>query len=212
MRHEINNSLTPIQSVAHTLQDRVSKDVSKSQWQPDVLEGLEIIAARSDELSRFIESYSKLARLPEPVLGKVNVRPWIQHAAGLETRVTVTIQAGPDVTIDADRGQLEQLLINLIANAVEAGLESAPDGDGLVSVGWRIEGRQLQVWVDDDGPGLDESRDVFVPFFTTKVKGSGIGLTLSRQIAEAHGGHLTLENRTDGKGCRACLWLPIRAN
>ncbi|MBN2181479.1 MAG: hypothetical protein JW715_06165 [Sedimentisphaerales bacterium] len=210
MRHEINNSLTPIQSVAQTLQDRVRKDASQNQWQPDVLEGLEIIADRSDELGRFIESYSKLTRLPEPVIGQVNVREWIQHVCGLETRLKVTVLPGPDAIIEADRGQLEQLLINLITNAVEAGLEGVTDNPE-VKVGWQIEDRHLQVWIEDNGPGFDETNDVFVPFFTTRAKGSGIGLALSRQIAEAHGGYLTLENRSDEKGCRACLWLPIES-
>jgi signal transduction histidine kinase len=147
--------------------------------------------------------------LPDPVFGKVDVHAWVQHVAGLEKRVTVTIHTGPDVTIEADRGQLDQLLINLVANAVEASLEAKPDGNGEVVVGWFVEGRQLQVWVDDDGPGFDDSKDVFVPFFTTRAKGSGIGLALSRQIAEAHRGHLTLENKPNRNGCRACLWLPI---
>lgn len=211
MRHEINNSLTPIQSVAQTLQDRVRKDTSQNQFQADMLEGLEIIASRSEELSRFIASYSKLSRLPEPVFDKVNVRSWVQHAAGMETRLKVELEPGPDVTIEADRGQLDQLLINLIANAAEAGLETKPEGDGEIVIGWRTMRGHLQIWVDDNGPGLDKDRDVFVPFFTTKAQGSGIGLTLSRQIAEAHGGHLTLENRSDGSGCRACLWLPVKA-
>jgi nitrogen fixation/metabolism regulation signal transduction histidine kinase len=209
MRHEINNSLTPIQSVSQTLQTRIKQSSTPEQWQPDVQEGLEIISARSDELGRFIESYSKLTRLPDPVLDEVNVRAWIQHVVGLETRLQVSLQPGPDATIEADRGQLDQLLINLVTNAVEAGLESNPEKNAEVKVGWRIEDRHLQVWVNDNGPGFDVSNDVFVPFFTTKAKGSGIGLALSRQIAEAHGGYLTLENRSDEKGCRACLWLPL---
>ncbi|HEY43751.1 MAG TPA: PAS domain-containing sensor histidine kinase [Anaerolineae bacterium] len=209
MRHEINNSLTPIQSVSQTLQTRIKQDSSPEQWRGDVQEGLEIIAARSEELSRFIASYSKLTRLPDPVFEGVNVHTWVQHVTGLETRVTIILQTGPDVVIEADRGQLDQLLINVVTNAVEASLVSSSDGNGEVKVGWRIVGRHLQVWVDDDGPGLDETNDVFVPFFTTKAKGSGIGLALSRQIAEAHGGYLTLENRAQGNGCRACLWLPL---
>jgi signal transduction histidine kinase len=130
----------------------------------------------------------------------------------LETRLNIDLISGPVVTIKADRAQLDQLLINILTNAVEASLETTPDGNGKVTVGWCIEGRHLLVWIEDDGPGLDESNDVFVPFFTTKVKGSGIGLALSRQIAEAHGGYLTLENRLNHKGCRACLWLPIVVN
>ena len=210
IRHEINNSLTPIQSVAQTLQDHVKKDANQSQFKNDVLEGLEIIASRSEELSRFIASYTKLTRLPEPVFDKVNVHTWIQHTINLETRLKVVVLPGPDLTIEADRGQLDQLLINVISNAVEASLEAKPNSDGQVLVGWQINGQHLQIWVDDDGPGLVETRDVFLPFFTTKAHGSGIGLTLSRQIAEAHGGHLSLDNRTDSKGCRACLWLPLK--
>jgi two-component system nitrogen regulation sensor histidine kinase NtrY len=212
MRHEINNSLTPIQSVSQTLQTRIKQSSAPEQWQPDVQEGLEIIAARSEELGRFIASYSKLTRLPDPVFDEVDVPAWIQQTVGLETRLKVAFVPGPDVTIKADRGQLDQLLINIVTNAVEASLETRPGGDGRVKVGWSIEGRHLLVWIEDDGPGLDETNDVFVPFFTTKAKGSGIGLALSRQIAEAHGGYLTLGNRSDQKGCRASLWLPIAAN
>jgi two-component system nitrogen regulation sensor histidine kinase NtrY len=209
LRHEINNSLTPIQSVSQTLKSRIKQDSGPEQWQQDVQEGLEIIAARSEELGRFIASYSKLTRLPDPVFDQVDVPAWIQQVTSLETRLKVTVIAGPEVTIKADRGQLDQLLINIITNAVEASLETKPDGSGEVQIGWRIDGTHLYVWIDDDGPGFDEARDVFVPFFTTKAKGSGIGLALSRQIAEAHGGYLTLENLASENGCRACLWLPL---
>ncbi len=121
-----------------------------------------------------------------------------------------SVAAGADIVIRADRDQLEQLLINVVNNAVEASLESKPKGDGQVLIGWQADSEQLQVWVDDDGPGIDEDKDAFVPFYTSKPHGSGIGLALSRQIAEVHGGSLTLANRQDESGCRAFLQLPLK--
>jgi signal transduction histidine kinase len=109
------------------------------------------------------------------------------------------------VTVRADPDQLEQLLINLVHNAVDASLQTR----GGVSAGWRPVGRRLEMWIDDAGAGLPNASNLFVPFFTTKPGGSGIGLVLSRQIAEAHGGSLTLENRVGQPGCRALLHLPL---
>jgi len=117
----------------------------------------------------------------------------------------VSLLKGPDVVISADADQLEQLLINLVRNAADATLETG----GSVQVSWSRQGAQLDVWVVDDGPGLPNTSNLFVPFFTTKPGGSGIGLVLSRQIAEAHGGELTLKNRSDARGCRALLRLPV---
>ena len=134
----------------------------------------------------------------------VHVADWIARTAKLETRVKVCMKEGPRVTISADVDQLEQLLINLIRNAADASLETR----GGVQVGWSVAGSQLEVWVIDDGPGIPNMANLFVPFFTTKPAGSGIGLVLSRQIAEAHGGELTLKNRTDARGCEARLRLP----
>jgi signal transduction histidine kinase len=109
------------------------------------------------------------------------------------------------MVIQADSDQLEQLLINVIRNAVDASLETG----GGVHVGWQRENSSLIVWVRDEGPGLSNTSNLFVPFFTTKPGGSGIGLVLSRQIAEAHGGTLTLQNAVEGRGCEARLLLPI---
>jgi signal transduction histidine kinase len=133
------------------------------------------------------------------------VAPLVQRAARLETRVPVAVDAGPDLRVHADPDQLEQLLINLLRNAAEASLETGGD----VHVGWAVADGHLDVWVDDEGPGLPQTANLFVPFFTTKAHGSGIGLVLSRQIAEAHGGTLTLQNRAAERGCRARLRLPV---
>jgi two-component system nitrogen regulation sensor histidine kinase NtrY len=209
LRHEINNSLTPIQSVAQSLQTSLRQDPHTENWEDDVREGLEIIAERSEVLGGFIASYSRLTRLPDPTFAEIHVETWIRHIVGLETRLPVEVTCGPELTIQADRSQLEQLLINIVSNAVEASLQANRQADGHVAISWRIAGAFLEVWVDDDGPGLDTTKDPFVPFFTTKSEGSGIGLALSRQIAEAHGGYLTLTNHPDRPGCRALLRLPI---
>lgn len=209
LRHEINNSLTPIQSVAQSLQSCLKQQSRSKGWEDDVREGLEIIAERSEVLGGFIASYSRLTRLPEPTFAEMKVETWIRHVVGLETRLSVEITGGPELSIQADRSQLDQLLINIVSNAVEAGLEAKRQGDEHVAIRWGITGSFLEVLVDDEGPGLDDATDPFVPFFTTKPQGSGIGLALSRQIAEAHGGYLSLINHPDRPGCRALLRLPI---
>jgi signal transduction histidine kinase len=165
-----------------------------------------VIGSRAESLSRFTEAYARLARLPNPQLQTVEVGPLVKRVAGLEPRLPVSLKSGPDVTVRADPDQLEQLLINLLHNAADAALESG----GGVQVGWTRAGRSpwVDVYVQDEGPGLPPSANLFVPFFTTKPTGSGIGLVLCRQIAEAHGGALTLENRTDRSGCIARLRLP----
>jgi nitrogen fixation/metabolism regulation signal transduction histidine kinase len=206
--HELNNSLAPIKSVAGSLESLLVRPRRPADWEDDLRRGLAVIAARAEALSRFMEAYSRLARLPPPELQEVAVAPLVQRATRLETRVPVKVDAGPDVRVLADADQIEQLLINLLRNAAEASLETG----GAVRVGWAISdggGSHLDVWVDDEGPGLPQTANLFVPFFTTKAQGSGIGLVLSRQIAEAHGGTLSLQNRQVGRGCRARLRLPL---
>jgi len=203
--HEINNSLAPIKSIAGSLESMLARDDMPEDWNDDMRRGLAVIAARSDALSRFTTAYARLAKLPAPRLDSVHVPELVRRVAGVETRLGVRINEGPEVTIRADPDQLEQLLINLVHNAVDAALQTG----GGVTVEWKREGRTFELWIDDQGAGLPNASNLFVPFFTTKPGGSGIGLVLSRQIAEAHGGNLTLDNRVDGPGCRAYLRLPI---
>ena len=209
VRHEVNNSLTPIQSVADSLRVLVGRRPLPGDWQEDVISGLELIAERAEALDRFTGAYSRLMHLPQPSLSPVAVERLLRRVADLETRMAVTVLSGPETQVHGDRDQLEQLLINVVSNAVEASLQCRPDADGRVLIGWRIDADKIEIHVDDDGPGLPHGTDVFVPFFTTKDHGSGIGLTLSRQIAEAHGGSLTLENHVGQPGCRATLRLPV---
>jgi signal transduction histidine kinase len=169
--------------------------------------GLTVIASRAEALGRFMDAYARLARLPPPTLAAVAVAPLVRRVAGLETRLPIEVRPGPDVTIEADADQIEQLLINLVRNAVDAAQETG----GGVAVGWRRANGavpQVEIRVEDGGPGLPKSANLFVPFFTTKPHGTGIGLVLCRQIAEAHGGNLSLESRTDATGCLARLRLP----
>jgi nitrogen fixation/metabolism regulation signal transduction histidine kinase len=204
--HELNNSLAPIKSFAQSLEALLGSDPPPADWREDMRRGLAVIAARSESLSRFMDGYARLARLPEPSLRSLDVAALVRRVARLETRLRVGIVPGPDLRIRADGDQLEQLLINLVRNAVDAALLTG----GGVRVGWsRVAGSPsvLEVWVEDEGPGLPSAANLFVPFFTTKEHGSGIGLVLSRQIAEAHGGTLTLEN--GDPGCRARLRLPL---
>jgi two-component system nitrogen regulation sensor histidine kinase NtrY len=201
--HEINNSLAPIKSVAESLQQLVGRE-APSNGVGDVARGLSLIAGRAESLSRFMASYARLARLPPPRLQPLDVGSWVRRVAALERRLPVAVEPGPDLEIQADGDQLDQLLINLVDNAVDAALETG----GTVTVGWQKGRRYVEVWVTDEGPGLADTGNLFVPFFTTKPEGSGIGLALSRQIAEAHGGMLTLTNRGEGQGAEARLRLP----
>ena len=209
LRHEINNSLAPIHSLAGSLATLVRRKPEPPDMRDDLQQGLSVIAGRSKALSRFMAAYARLAQLPEPELEPVDVPDLVRRVVDLETRLDVDVVAGPPLSIRADGDQLDQLLINLLGNAVDAALETG----GGVKVSWaQLNGytEQLEVRIDDEGPGLPDRQNLFVPFFTTKPQGSGIGLVLSRQIAEAHGGSLTLENRQPGPGCRARLRLPSK--
>ncbi len=200
LSHEINNSLAPIKSLAGSLANLVERRAPDDPTD-DLRRGLGVIEGRADALARFMSAYARLAKLPPPKRRSVDVGPWVRRVVALETRTTVALDVGPDLTVHADSDQLEQALINLIRNAVDAASETA----GGVRVTWSASADAVDVLVADEGPGVSGGANLFVPFYTTKPDGTGIGLVLSRQIAEAHGGMVTLENRHDRRGALATL-------
>ena len=204
LSHEINNSLAPIKSLAGTMTSLLDRTPRAADWEADLRKGLEVIGTRSDALNRFMASYARLAKLPPPVLAPLDVGDWVRRAIQLESRLPVRLIEGPKVAILADGDQLDQVLINLLTNALEAAQETG----GGVEVSWSAQDGMVEVAVRDEGPGLPSPGNLFVPFFTTKPSGSGIGLVFCRQVVEAHGGGITLRNRSDRKGCVALLRLP----
>lgn len=216
--HELSNSLAPIKSIAGSLSSRVSSTKMDTDVRNDLQRGLEIIEARSASLHRFLEAYRKLAQMPAPVLRPVTLGPLVARAAGLETRVKVNVQVGPDVVFPADPDQLEQMFINLVRNAADAVLEvqagastdkpATTAEEGLIAVRWNANHADVTLTIEDNGPGLLNPANVFTPFYTTKPHGSGVGLVLSRQIAEAHGGRIEIGNRPGARGCVVKVVLP----
>jgi two-component system, NtrC family, nitrogen regulation sensor histidine kinase NtrY len=228
--HEINNSLTPIKSIAGSLRSwihvsplqRQSTDTAGTDQDLFSLDrGLKIIENRAESLNRFIQAYRQLAQLPPPALQPVSLHSLMERAVALETRVAVRLHPGPEIVLQLDPDQIEQLLINLLRNAAEAALARFPETPSNghlskdvpeVTITWRTIPQTVVILIQDNGVGLINPSNLFVPFYTTKPGGSGIGLALARQICEAHGGLLQLANRLDGPGCGAEIRLPMRAS
>jgi len=203
--HEMNNSLAPIKSLAASLESLLRREPLPPDWKDDASAGLNSIASRADSLARFLQAYTRLTKLPAPQKQDLDLPKLVQRVVDLEPRLKVEVLPGPKTVIHADEAQIEQALINLTHNAVDAALET----HGNVTIGWREKEGCIEIFVQDEGPGIMNSANLFVPFFTTKPDGSGIGLPLSRQIAEAHGGSLVLMNRENGRGAKALLRLPL---
>lgn len=215
MGHELNNSLAPIKSIAGSLKARLGGTDLLEEERQDFDRGLDIIETRAASLNRFLQAYRQLAQMPAPSLSKAMLSPLVTRVAGLETRTEVNVIPGPDVSLIADPDQIEQMLINLVRNAAEAAIEgrqlenghngnrtlSPPGMNPQVTITWKLVENDVVLTIEDNGPGLANPSNAFVPFYTTKPSGSGIGLVLSRQIAEAHGGSVELTNRLQSRGC-----------
>jgi nitrogen fixation/metabolism regulation signal transduction histidine kinase len=202
--HEINNSLAPIKSIAGTLRTQLIAGVATDE---DLDRGLHIVESRAESLHRFVQAYRQLAQLPPPRLQKTPLAPLLERTLALEQRLHAENIGGPEVTVTIDPDQMEQMLINLVRNAVEAALTSRT-GKPRVQVGWQVDAGKVVIAIEDNGPGIANDSNLFVPFYTTKSGGSGVGLALARQIVEAHAGSVRLTNRITG-GARAVITLPI---
>ena len=198
------NSLAPILSLSDTLCDRMEprKDEDPRLWQ-----GLSTIRRRSQGLLQFIENYRTLSRLPQPVCVSVRLYELLADLQKLYPQCVFDTQMA-DRVVEIDRGQMEQVLINLLKNAVEATAGMSDPHIRLQSM--MVEGGRLQWRVEDNGPGiLPEVADkVFVPFFTTKASGCGIGLSLCKQIVANHHGTITVRS-TPGRGAVFVVELPL---
>jgi nitrogen fixation/metabolism regulation signal transduction histidine kinase len=208
--HEINNSLTPIKSIAESLRGRLATLPAPAIEHDDFESGLDVIQNRAESLNRFLQAYRLLMGLPTPTLAEFALAPLVARVASLETRVSPTLLGGPDVMITADADQLQQALINLVKNAAEAALNPAAENHGVpqVEMGWTCKGPDVILTIRDNGPGLINESNLFVPFYTTKSGGTGIGLVLAQQIAEGHRGTVRLRNRIDAVGCEVEFQFP----
>jgi two-component system, NtrC family, nitrogen regulation sensor histidine kinase NtrY len=204
--HELSNSLAPIKSIAGSLLARVDNMAGDDATLHDFRRGLGVVESRADGLHRFVQSYRLLAQLPPPQLKPVQLGPLLERVVLLEQRIPVNLEPGPSATLYADPDQLEQMFINLLANAVDASLAN---GSHPVRASWTMADSNLLVTIEDRGLGIANTENLFVPFYTTKPTGSGVGLALAQQIARAHGGEIRLQNRDDGDGARATIRLPL---
>jgi two-component system nitrogen regulation sensor histidine kinase NtrY len=205
--HEINNSLAPIASISQTSKRLLSRQESIEEHRENLVEGLTIISQRTHSLREFVNSYKQLANLPEPNKHLTSITRLFEKITPLFKQNNITLLANEDISLAIDPIQIEQVLINLIKNAIES--QKNNDDEEAITINWAVSNHKFKLSIYDQGTGINNPDNLFVPFYTTKKKGSGIGLILCRQIAEAHGGQLTLINRTDRSGCEAILTLPL---
>lgn len=204
LSHEINNSLSPINSISLTLKRFLDKNENIQDHKDNLLEGLSIIAQRSNNLKEFVNSYKQISQLPAPKQKLTSINKLVEKVILLFHKNTIAVVSIQEIELFIDPVQIEQVLINLIKNAIEA---SDTIAEIIISGG--IENAMFVLKIIDEGTGITNQDNIFVPFYTTKKQGSGIGLILCRQILEVHNGKLSLTNRKSKKGCKVSITLPL---
>jgi len=209
LSHEMNNSLTPIASISQAIEKKLQDD-NKPLNRSSLAEGVSIIKERADSLSAFIASYSQLSHLPQPNKSKFELNALVILQAKLfpdcQLQLTDDATATIDTLVTADKSQLEQVIINVLKNAREAMLDLC---DKIFEVSYLRDEKYLHLIIEDQGMGITNKENLFVPFYSTKPQGSGIGLTLCRQIMFNHDGLIKLSNRIAVKGAQAVISLPL---
>lgn len=202
LSHEINNTLTPLKTSVAVMRRTLPRVVQAQEDQEDMIESLDIIDNRIDSLNRLVNDYGQMARLPKPNRQMASITDLCRHVIRSFEQQGVVLMKGDDIRMNIDPAQIEQVVVNLIKNAVEANHDVS-----RVEVHLSKDENQTRLCIDDFGHGIENMDNVFVPYFTTKPQGSGIGLIISRQIIEAHGGSIRLLNHPDHDGCRVEILL-----
>ncbi len=212
--HELNNSLSPIKSISGSLRERIMSSPPEDELTQDLKRGLEIIEGRAEGLCAFVAAYAQLAKLPQPNRKPTEVRALIERVVAMEPRLSIQVERGPELIMEMDASQIEQALINLVKNAVEAALERQAAEKGFtpeVRLSWNVHQNRLEIRIEDNGPGITNPDNLFTPYFSTKSGGSGIGLVLCRQIIENHEGSVSLSSHQEGnfQGTIARVQFPL---
>lgn len=222
LTHEIMNSMTPLASLARTASDLVTdvstqtENAAQREALQDAVDAVETLARRADGLTGFVTSYRALLGLPEPRRSRFAIAGLFEDVARMiapeldpaDDRIRLSHNVVPaSLELNADRSLVEQVLINLLHNAAQSMRTQKPPRPGFIRLNARLNSRgQVCIEVTDDGPGIPDevASRMFVPFFTTRTEGTGVGLALSRQIMNAHGGTIGFSRPTDG-GARFTL-------
>ncbi len=205
--HEINNSLSPIASISQTLSRLISRQETLLEDYDDLIDGLAIITSRANGLKEFLDGYKQLAKFPEPQLQWVFIDKLIRKTAVLFKEQNIIFDGASDTRICIDPVKFEQVMINLIKNAAESMAQI--NVLGTIQISWTTDGTLFRLIICDQGAGINNADNFFVPFYSTKKNGMGIGLVLCREIIEAHNGRLSIANKLDEKGCCVSIELPL---